>query len=182
MERLEFSEDQIGNRSQLRTNMFVMASMSAAAVSGPVRIRNLSKSGGLIEGTQLPDVGEALELRRGALSASGRVVWRSGGKAGLRLDQPVTPSDWLPSGHSGQKAVDNTFQQLKSSSCNPPQSLVSHSSRQPFDASQLRQTADALDALAKCLAEETALIVRHAEKLQVLDIAAQLIRKIAAME
>ena len=179
MEMQEDETPRIGMRSEPRTNMFVMASMSSSSVSGPVKIRNLSEHGALIESAQLPAVGEMLELRRGEILVSGRVVWRLDGKAGLQLDGPVTPTDWMPAGHAGQAAVDSTFQNLKTGVGTSPVSQAAPSTGQPSDPTMLRRTADSLDALADSLAEDSDVVARHASELQVLDIASQTLRKLA---
>ena len=44
--------------------MLVLASMAAESVSGPIKIRNMSPEGALIESSALPQVGEHLSLRR----------------------------------------------------------------------------------------------------------------------
>jgi hypothetical protein len=178
MEMLAIDDADVGSRSEPRTSLFVMASMTARSVSGPVKVRNLSTFGGLIEGPQLPALGEALQLRRGGLSASGRVVWRSGTKAGLRLDDPIAVTDWLPSGLSGQAIVDDTFQRMKAAGGQAPRQ-TSPSHMLPYDQGQLNQSASALDALADALAEDPDIVARFASELQVLDTAAQIMRKIA---
>ena len=96
--------------------MFVLATMAAASGSAPIKIRNMSQGGALLEGGALPPVGEHLSLRRGELVVSGHVVWRQQGKAGLSFDCAVEVMDWLPSGSGGQQRVDRTFQELKAGS------------------------------------------------------------------
>lgn len=177
---LAIDDADVGSRSEPRTSLFVMASMTARSVSGPVKVRNLSTFGGLIEGPQLPELGEALQLRRGGLSASGRVVWRSGTKAGLQLDDPIGVTDWLPSGRSGQAIVDDTFQGMKAAGGKEPAPHQTNPSHMlSYDQGQLSQSASALDALADALAEDPDIVARFASELQVLDTAAQTMRKIA---
>ncbi len=167
-------------RSDLRTNMFVMAVLGAAAGCGPVRIRNLSSQGALVEGNGLPQVNEAFELRRGSLAASGEVVRREGDKAGLRFTGPIDVSRWLPAG-TGQQAVDRTFQTIKRAADQGPYTaagcLVDRSDALP---EQLERVARALDRLADDLSADPGLIVRHSGRLQALDIASQMLRKLAA--
>ena len=180
METHAIDEANVGSRSEPRMSLFVMASMTARSVSGPVKVRNLSKFGGLIDGPQLPELGEALQLRRGGLSASGRVVWSSGTKAGLRWDDPVAVTDWLPSHRSGQAIVDDTFQRMRGAGGKEQaRRQTSPSHMLPYDQVQLGQSAEALDALADALAEHPDIVARLASELQVLDTAAQVLRKIA---
>ena len=162
--------------------MFVLATMAATTAAGPVRIRNMSPAGGMIEGECLPCVGELVSLRRGALSVSGTVVWRQEGRAGLRFDRAIDVTGWLPAGSTGQQAVDRAFQELKANSAAPASYPVQAQQipSSPVDATELLRTAAALDALADALAEDPAVVASHGSKLQTFDIAAQLLRRYAA--
>lgn len=172
-------------RAHPRTSMFVLASMAAGSASGPVKIRNMSPSGALIEGGALPHVGEHLSIRRGDLAVAGRIVWRLDGRAGLQFDGEVDVTDWMPAGGSRQQKVEQTFQELKTAAvapaapapvAPPPPSRLGPS---PIERLDLLETADALDALADFLAEDAEMIARLSTKLQTLDIASQLLRRCA---
>jgi len=169
-------------RAHPRTSMFVLASMASARASGPVKVRNMSPDGALIEGATLPGVGDSLSLRRGELNASGRIVWQDGGKAGVRFDHHVQVADWLPAGAARQQLVEQTVHELKNIPATPapepaaPRAPVAPS---PVERVDLLETADALDALADALAENPQVIVDHSTRLQVLDVAAQLLRRCA---
>lgn len=167
--------------------MFVLASMAATSVSGPVKIRNMSPMGALIEGGALPRVGEHLSIRRGELTAAGRVVWRLEGRAGLQFDSEVDVMDWLPAGGSRQQKVDQTFHELKAASVATAPSAVPDVARpvarigpSPVDRLELLEAADALDALADMLAGDDRVVATLSTKLQALDIASQLLRRCAA--
>src|SRR5690606_32539453 len=58
-----------------RKNVMLAASISASTVSAPVRIRNLSEAGAMIDGPALPDAGSTLMLNRLELSVTAVVVW-----------------------------------------------------------------------------------------------------------
>jgi hypothetical protein len=177
---LEIEQDQ--TRLEARTNMFVMASISATTASGPVKIRNLSSRGALIESSILPAAGESLELKRGPLFAAAEIVWREGNKAGLRFDRSIDVVDWLPSAHCAQHAVDTVVQQAKAVVAGHTTVANQQTADQnSIDADQLRRLARALDLLADDLADDAAVVTRHAQKLQALDIAAQMLRKLAAV-
>lgn len=162
--------------------MFVLASMAAGSATGPVKIRNMSQGGALIEGGALPRLGEALSIRRGELTAVGRIVWCEEGRAGVRFDCEVDVMDWLPAGSRKQEQVAQTFHELKNShreSIAPPPPRVTGNS--PFDRQDLLEVAEALDALADVLAEDPRVIATCASKLQALDIASQLLRRCVAL-
>ena len=126
-------------RIERRTNMFVMASLVADAGSGPVKMRNLSAHGALVEGAVLPRAGVDLfgarivrgsdadlqsvlpragsrfRLYRGELSIWGKVVWSDHGRAGLRFDSLAIVSDWLPRAQTNvaQQRIDDMISQMR---------------------------------------------------------------------
>ena len=158
--------------------MFVLATMTAATFSGPIKIRNMSPGGALIEGNALPRIGEQVCLRRGDLAVAGRVVWREAGKAGLRFDDDVQVTTWLPAGSGKQQQVDRAFDELKAAPSGPLRSATSQIQRTRITARELLDLASALDALADDLAGDAAVVANQASKLQTLDIASQVLRKI----
>lgn len=168
-------------RIEARKALFVLATLNARGTAEPVKLRNISAQGALIEGNVLPPAGTAFELIRGPLRIVGEVVWREGGKAGLRFDDPTNTALWLPSGSNGQQRVDDTFQKLKADvpveRPNDGPAARRHSSF--VSNADLRRAAAALDELADALSEDMAVLTRYAGKLQSLDIAAQLLRRMA---
>jgi hypothetical protein len=158
--------------------MFVLASMVAETASGPVKIRNMSPDGALIEGAALPHLGEHLSIGRGDLAATGRVVWCEGGRAGLRFDQNIDVAAWLPAG-SPQQQVDQAFHAIKNGLTNVVRLPVAPAGTSPIGKSDLVDAALALEELADALADDAGVIASHSTRLQVLDIAAQLLRRCA---
>jgi hypothetical protein len=158
--------------------MFVLATMTAETVSGPVKIRNMSAEGALIEGPALPRLSEHLSLRRGELAASGQVIWSAGGRAGLRFDHDVDVAAWLPVG-GRQQQVDQTFHAIKNGLSNVVSLPVALAGTSPLDKSELLDAATALDALADALAEDAGVVAGHLARLQALDVASQMLRRCA---
>jgi hypothetical protein len=76
--------------------MFLVATLYFGGASSPVRVRNMSTTGALIEGAALPAAGAAIILRRGALEAPATTAWSEAGKAGLAFHGAIEVSDWLP--------------------------------------------------------------------------------------
>lgn len=160
--------------------MFVLATMVAPTVSGPIKIRNMSPNGALIEGNALPRIGEQVSLRRGDLSAAGRIIWREPGKAGLRFDHDVQVTKWLPAAGGKQQQVDRTFDELKADPGLGANPSTVRAEAVPANGWELLDLAGALDALADELAGDAEVVAHHASSLQTLDIASQQLRKIAA--
>jgi len=159
--------------------MFVLAALSGGTFSGPVKVRNLSSTGALIEGAGLPATGTKVTLRRGESTASGIIVWCSNGKAGLRMDSQVDVSEWMPGGREHQNSLDHAVEKIrKEAALNiitavPQQSAV-------VSSQELLSLADAICKLADDLSDDDDIVVRFGAKLQALDIAAQALRKLAA--
>jgi len=78
-----------------RTNLLLSASIESATLKAPVRIRNLSESGALLEGAAFPDVGGVLTLRRLEIAIDAAVVWRSGSRCGVQFKGKAAVADWV---------------------------------------------------------------------------------------
>lgn len=169
-------------RIEPRTNMFVMASLSAQGASGPVKVRNLSPTGALVEGGALPMPGEPVSLLRGSLRSDGKVVWCQNGRAGLRFNALVHVSDWLPKGvnQTGQQRTDSIVRQIKADSlAQQLPAVYKDVAPSGVTSSDLDGLIRELDALAEVLAEDDMVIIRHGARLQVLDATSQALRKLA---
>lgn len=171
-------DHQDGNaRVEQRTNMFVLATFFSASASGQIKIRNMSPSGALIEGSVMPAVGEQLHLSRGTASIKGRVVWCLAGKAGVEFDGRVAVGDWTPGRNSAQERLDHVVQQVKSGAV--PSGADERSISQALGSSDLERLARAVDVLSDALADDPTIVARFGTKLQTLDVASQVLRKIS---
>lgn len=168
-------------RKDTRTNLFVAASIVAEQMRASVRLRNISAAGALIEGGDLPEIGESVCMRRGSLSVHARVVWRQAKSAGLSFDQPTDPVDWLPAGDEGQQRVDRIVHEARDlfPDAQPSPAFLAARKIAAADSAELVQLADMLDTLADALASDTAVVGRYLDKLQVLDMAGQKLRLLA---
>jgi hypothetical protein len=158
--------------------MFVMATIFAGNGSAPVKIRNLSPSGALIEGARLPPQAAEVSLRRGSLIASGKVVWCSNGRAGLQFESLISVAHWLPGGEAlrEQERVDAVFHGAEGK--NEPGS-VSLQPQGSVTAAEILKTKAMLEVLADALADDADVLVRHGTQMQALDLAVQMLGKLA---
>lgn len=158
--------------------MFVMGTIYSPTGSAPVKIRNLSAGGALVEGGVVPPQGDEVRLSRGALSVVGKVVWRVDMRAGLQFDSRVSVADWLPDlrASGSQQRVDTLVQQIKAA----PPSPVTLFDPAPGDVTsdELDRIKKMLESLAEDLADDPEVVGRHASKLQALDLAAQVLGKL----
>ena len=169
-------------RVDLRNNMFVIAALASGEGSAPVRIRNMSRGGALIEGPVLPVEGSPLRLSRGSLSVMGRIAWRRDGRAGIRFDCSVVPVEWLPQGTSrtGQQRVDEIVYTLKNQTGVHRADAAAEGAESPNSQSVLGEISDMLRRAAEELANGLEVTARHSTALQLLDVAAQKADKLAA--
>ena len=170
------------DRRDERTHLFVIGTLYFGRSSAPVRVRNLSATGALIEGTSLPHVGTEIILRRGDLKASGIAVWVASGRAGLSFKSPVAVSSWLPTKEpSRQRHIDRFVFGLKHAglAANVAHALPIEGAglSMPAVVAGLERLQAELGQLADKLAQDVVLVATHPE-VQFLDEAAQRIGKI----
>lgn len=166
-------EPQADNRSEGRSNVFLTAALETDAGSAPVRIRNLSSVGALIDGATLPPVGARVSLVRGQLVANGEIVWNEQTHCGIRFEHAINVLDWVQRpGHSGQQRVDGIV------------AAIRNSAPVPRDLQQARETDETLaslsrdlDQICERLARTPNMSVELGEELLRLDVLAQSLRK-----
>lgn len=171
-------KDHTEGRAEPRTNLFVAATIATDAMSGPVRLRNISPSGAKVEAAELPGVGARVRLRRGSLSVTGVVGWRDGKAMGMRFDRPTDVQQWLPSGQSSQQQVDSVVKSIRQGLYPAPTPAPARNS----ESYELLSIADLLEGLGDTLSEDPAVVEKYFAKLQVLDIATQKLRQIGTRE
>lgn len=169
------------DRRDERTHLFV-ATVYFGHQSVPVRIRNISPTGALIEGTNLPPVDSEIILRRGQLKASGTVAWTASDKSGLSFNSPVAVSSWLPSKEaSRQLPIDRLAFELKHAGPNPTETgdiaIKAPKVSSPPIVASLELLQIELSELADKLSRDVILVATHPE-VQFLDEAVQRIGEI----
>jgi len=129
------------NRSEDRSNVFLSAILDTGSQTIPIRIRNISSRGALIDGPNLPAAGARLLLVRGSLSARGHIAWREEDQAGISFDEAVNTSAWVArAGHAGQQRVDDVVAAIRRSDPLPPTAQFS----QEQSLAELSVTLDAI--------------------------------------
>ena len=164
-------------RDGVRANVFLTAVLDASGVVYAVRVRNISVSGALIDGDQLPSSGAGVRLSRGQLEVSGDVAWEDGDYRGLRFSSPVDVQAWVKRvGHNGQQEVDQKLALLR-------QPGKSNCAVLPIDGSSRLDTAQRISVDLDLLCEELAacprMSIEYGEQLIRIDTIAQRLRKVA---
>jgi hypothetical protein len=83
------------NRRSRRSNVLLAASIEMSGTVTPVKLRNLSTEGALIEGDDLPLEGSEVVFRRNDLRVKSRVAWVIDHQAGVAFNRPIAQEDVL---------------------------------------------------------------------------------------
>ena len=83
------------NRRARRSNVLLAASIEAFGQVIPVKLRNLSTEGALIEGKNLPLEGSSVLFKRSELEVDSHVAWVLGDQAGVSFTRPIAREDVL---------------------------------------------------------------------------------------
>ena len=83
------------NRRSRRSPVLLAATVEVAGQTVPVKLRNLSEEGALVEADRLPLEGSTTFFERNELRLRGRVVWVQGRFAGVAFDEPLKPEQVL---------------------------------------------------------------------------------------
>lgn len=173
-------------RSQPRSSMFLAAVIRSGTEQAPVKVRNMSPNGAMVDTPLAPTRGTSVDLMRGPLIARATVMWSSGNRVGLRFASEVSVKEWLaPPTAVHQQRVDEIvalvkaggLPQTNSASANVAASREGRTQEQLVDdlAATMRLLGDLEDDLAS--SDET--LTRHGMKLQNLDIAMQMLRAVS---
>lgn len=165
-------ESGIDHRSQSRSNVFLSATLVVGATALPVRVRNMSRHGALLDGQSLPSAGARIRLVRGELSADGEIAWRHDSQAGISFSGEIDVGVWVKKiGHAGQQRVDHAIAALRRN-----QSLPANPAPQ---APSMARIGQELQAICEKLAGSPTITVEFGEELVKLDTLAQTLQQFA---
>jgi hypothetical protein len=170
------------HRIESRNNIFVMATVYSGSSSIPVRVRNMSRSGALIEAAALPPTGTPVRLSRGSLNVTCAIMWVDRGRAGLHFATPVAVSDWLPQGKrgSGQQLIDEVVHQTLLGRAPIAASDSPLSRPNGTLAGELGELRQLLERAGEELAMDNMVTAHHLAALQMIDGVAQALARLAA--
>ena len=83
------------NRRSRRSNVLLAATIEAFGNVIPVKLRNLSTEGALIEGKNLPLDGAKVVFKRNELSVESHIAWVLGDQAGVAFTRAIPTEDVL---------------------------------------------------------------------------------------
>jgi len=169
--------------------LFLSATIRFDRVSAAVRLRDLSANGARIEGLALPAIGKTAHISRGSLQTIGTIVWRAGKAGGMHFDDPLALDEWLPTRAArDQLLVDAMVEDVRLGNPQPPPKMPEPIAVEPLHdllptrlAEELAFVSRLLERLGDQLCVDPLLVVRHADKLQNLDRATQILGHVAAL-
>lgn len=160
--------------------MFLVATLYFGRSTTAVRVRNLSASGALVEGSNLPREGATIMLRRGALEVRGTVVWAASGKAGLTFIEALSVAAWLPTREAKrQTQIDELAFSMKHTGRADASTGATRDEKGPLSTAiaELLAMQGQLCRLGDQLSLDSEMVVKHPE-IQLLDVAAQQLGRI----
>jgi len=185
------------DRASPRTNLLLSATVEAGGLVIPVRIRNLSETGALIEGGGLPDAGMPLLLKRGDLQINAMVAWAAGGRRGVKFDGPTPVNEWTGgkpkpldcTGLRDQRRVDAIQAEARADPLTgraqrapePPPPAATYPNLEASLADELGYVQRLLEDLGDTLIADLFLVQRHGQSLQSLDLVNQILGHVAAI-
>jgi len=79
-----------GRRADRRADIVLPASIDAVTGRRRTNLLDISSFGACLEGANLPPNGREVILKCGTVDAFGTVAWSTGGRCGVRFDQPIS--------------------------------------------------------------------------------------------
>jgi hypothetical protein len=167
-----------------RSNIFVIATLYHAGGSVPVRIRNMSANGALVEGASLPPNGSPITLCRGSLTVEGEIMWVDDGRLGLHFSAPTAVMQWLPGGKRGAQQVvaDEMAQQARLGALPPSRPARPADSQRATASEEMLRLEGELRRAVEALAADPQVAARHPVPLQDIDTVAQALARLAAQD
>ena len=169
-------------RGANRASIYIAAALYCDGSPSPVKIRNISATGALLEGAVIPSVGALVQLVRGELIVHGLVAWTSDCRCGLKFSGCIDVQQWRAVRcNSEQQRVDEVVRLVKAGAVPlPVPPLSQHRPQERHDpgaelSGDLQRASQLLDNLGGVLAGDVDIIERHGPALQNLDIAMQVI-------
>ena len=87
----------VPKRDDKRSRVFLSAQVSAGSVPASARIRDISRTGALLESDFAPKGGETVELTCGTTELRARVAWADRGWFGVEFFTPLVVGDLVDS-------------------------------------------------------------------------------------
>jgi hypothetical protein len=168
-----------------RTFLMLAATLSCGAAIYQVRIRNVSETGALIEGADLPVAGEEILLSRGETEIDAIVAWASGSRRGVHFSRPVAVDTWragkaanaLPASQGRVDLIQAAARSGRNAASLPPPPPEERwiDELDARMAEELAFVQRLVETLGDELVADPAIVHRHTQALQNIDVASQVL-------
>lgn len=174
-------------RSTARASIYLAAALYCDGSSSPVKIRNISATGALLEAPAAPAAGALVQLVRGGLIVHALIIWSNEGRCGLKFSGSVDVERWRASpANAEQQRIDEVVRLVKAGAVPLPVPTLGvprpdEENAGPVEqrSADFRRVLNLLDHLTEVLGGDSEIVAQHGRALQNLDIAMQLV---AAMD
>ena len=168
-----------------RTWLMLAATLSSGTALHQVRIRNVSESGALIEGADLPPAGAEILLSRGETEIDAVIAWASGSRRGVHFSRPVAVDTWragkgasAPPASQGRVDLIQAAARAGRSAAPLPAPPPEERWIEELDARMAEELAFVqrlVETLGDELVADPAVVHRHTSALQNIDVASQIL-------
>ena len=166
-------------------SLYLAASLYCDDRSCPVKIRNISPTGALLESTASYPAGTLVQLVRGSLIVHGLVAWSDHGRCGVNFSGSIDVQRWCaPPGNAEQERVDEIVRVVKAGAVPLPVSSPSKHgllSAEHALSADLKRVSELLARVGDRLAKDGIVVAQYPTELQNLDIAMQVIAGLETM-
>ena len=179
-------------RASRRSNLLLVAEIEYDGLIAQVRIRNVSDTGAMVEGPQVPKAGTRLWLKRGTLKVRASVAWADRGKAGLHFDEQLPVEIWAggkpkpaePAGLKDQRQIDALQAAIRAGHSTtafdtPPSASPEAGQLNARTADEIKYVVRLIESLGDQLAGDPVILHKHATSLQNIDLANQILSHLA---
>lgn len=170
-------------RDAPRLSLYLSASLFCDGTSSPVKIRNISPTGALVDSAPSAAEGSLVQLVRGSLIVHALVVWSENGRCGLSFSGCIEVEQWRAAPFNAeQQRVDDIVRIVKEGSVPLPatasEDVFPRSASKDGLPADLRRVAELLAKLGDRLARDEIVVSLYGAELQNLDIAAQVVNAV----
>lgn len=163
-------------RAMRRREIFLSAVLISPHRKTPVRIRNLSRTGAMIQGAPALNVTDPVRLLRGSIDLEAEVIWTTEKNCGLKFSTPIDLNIWSPAlDRVAQNHVDRRFSLAERTAAQVRPLPNCDFDAQARIADELGLICRRIDATLDKFSDYAPLVVRMAEELQELEILSQAI-------
>ena len=168
-------------RQDPRLSVFVAATLLSNGCPAPVTVRNISRFGATIHVSTTPAVGANVVLVRGKLRGNARVMWTSERRVGLCFSQAIYVDGWIaPPANASQQLADQIFSNQNVVGSSPKRrALIDYPEPTARNDQQITDAIALLADLEDRLSNDAIVVSQHGTVLQNLDLALQILRRVA---